>query len=91
MTETDCDEKTFTLFPPFLLTGPRPGTLLRESSQSLNIMARSPVTASKEGDATSAVEETMQFDDDNLRGEDKYVISHQYYHSQFFCQFEGSL
>ena len=22
MTETDCDEKTFTLFSPFLLTGP---------------------------------------------------------------------
>ena len=89
MTETDCDEKTFTLFPPFLLTGP--ATLLRESRQSLSIMAISPVTASKEGDATSAVEETVQFDDDNLIGEDKCVISYQYYHSQFYCQFEGSL
>lgn len=54
-------------------------------------MARSPVTVSKEGDATSAVEETVPFDDDTLKGEDKYVISYQYYDSQFYCQFEGSL
>ncbi|KAM7430664.1 Tetratricopeptide repeat protein 4 [Porites harrisoni] len=30
-------------------------------------MARSPITASKEGDVTSANEETLQFDDDNLK------------------------
>ncbi|KAM7430667.1 Tetratricopeptide repeat protein 4 [Porites harrisoni] len=30
-------------------------------------MARSPITASKEGDVTSAIEEALQFDDDNLR------------------------
>ena len=90
MTETDCDEKTFTLFTPFFNRS-CPGTRLRESSQSFSIMARSPVTVSKEGDATSAVEETVSFDDDTLRGEDKYVISYQYYDSQFHCQFKGSL
>ncbi|KAM7430662.1 Tetratricopeptide repeat protein 4 [Porites harrisoni] len=30
-------------------------------------MARSPITASKEGDVTSANEEALQFDDDNLK------------------------
>ncbi|KAM7427797.1 Tetratricopeptide repeat protein 4 [Porites harrisoni] len=30
-------------------------------------MARSPITASKEGEATLAAEETLHFDDDNLR------------------------
>ena len=38
-------------------------------------MARSPITASKEGDVTSAVEEALQFDDDNLRGEDQHAVS----------------
>ena len=33
-------------------------------------MARSPITASKEGDVTSANEEALQFDDDNLKGQD---------------------
>ena len=31
-------------------------------------MRRSPFTALKEGDITSAADETLQFDDDNLRG-----------------------
>ncbi|KAM7427793.1 Tetratricopeptide repeat protein 4 [Porites harrisoni] len=30
-------------------------------------MARSPITVSKEGEATSAAEETLHFEDDNLR------------------------
>ena len=38
-------------------------------------MARSPITASKEGDVTSANEETLQFDDDNLNGEAHYAVS----------------
>ena len=40
-------------------------------------MARSPITASKEGDVTSANEEfeTLQFDDDNLKGEAHYAVS----------------
>ena len=38
-------------------------------------MARSPITASKEGDVTSAIEEALQFDDDNLRGEDQHAVS----------------
>ena len=40
-------------------------------------MARSPITASKEGDVTSASEEfeTLQFDDDNLKGEAHYAVS----------------
>ena len=37
-------------------------------------MARSPITATK-GDITSAAEETLQFDDDNLRGEEQYAVS----------------
>ena len=37
-------------------------------------MARSPITASKEGEATSAAEETLHFDDDNLRGEEQHAI-----------------
>ena len=38
-------------------------------------MARSPITASKEGDVTSANEETLQFDDDNLKGDVHYAVS----------------
>ena len=40
-------------------------------------MARSPITASKEGEATSAAhaEETLHFDDDNLRGEQQHAVS----------------
>ena len=38
-------------------------------------MASSPITASKEGDVTSANEETLQFDDDNLKGEAHYAVS----------------
>ena len=40
-------------------------------------MARSPITASKEGEATSAAhaEETLHFDDDNLRGEEQHAVS----------------
>ena len=38
-------------------------------------MASSPITASKEGDVTSANEETVQFDDDNLKGEAHYAVS----------------
>ena len=38
-------------------------------------MARSPITASKEGDVTSANEETLPFDDDNLKGETHYAVS----------------
>ena len=37
-------------------------------------MARSPITASKESEATSAAEETLHFDDDNLRGEEQHAI-----------------
>ena len=37
-------------------------------------MARSPITASKEGEATAAAEETLHFDDDNLRGEEPHAI-----------------
>ena len=37
-------------------------------------MARSPITASKEGEATLAAEETLHFDDDNLRGEEQHAI-----------------
>ena len=33
------------------------------------------MTASKEGDVTSANEETLQFDDDNLKGEAHYAVS----------------
>ena len=38
-------------------------------------MARSPITASKGGDVTSAAEETLHFDDDNLRGEEQHAVS----------------
>ena len=38
-------------------------------------MASSPITASKEGDVTSANEETLPFDDDNLKGEAHYAVS----------------
>ena len=38
-------------------------------------MARTPIAASKESDVTSANEETLQFDDDNLRGEAQHAIS----------------
>ena len=38
-------------------------------------MARSPITASKVGDVTSANEEALQFDDDNLKGEAHYAVS----------------
>ena len=38
-------------------------------------MARSQITASKEGDVTSGNEETLQFDDDNLKGEAYYAVS----------------
>ena len=38
-------------------------------------MARSPITASKEGEATLAAEETLHFDDDNLRGEEQHAVS----------------
>ena len=38
-------------------------------------MARSPITASKEGEATSAAEETLQFGDDNLRGEEQHAAA----------------
>lgn len=34
-------------------------------------MKRSPVPALKEDDITSGAEETLQFGDDNLRGENK--------------------
>ena len=37
-------------------------------------MARSPITASKEGEATLAAEETLHFDDDNLRGEEQHAV-----------------
>ena len=37
-------------------------------------MARSPITASKEGEPTAAAEETLHFDDDNLRGEEQHAI-----------------
>ena len=33
------------------------------------------MTASKEGDVTSANEETLQFDDDNVKGEAHYAVS----------------
>ena len=33
------------------------------------------MTASKEGDVTSTNEETLQFDDDNLKGEAHYAVS----------------
>ena len=33
------------------------------------------MTASKEGDVTSANEETLQFDDDNFKGEAHYAVS----------------
>ena len=36
-------------------------------------MARNPVTAAEEGDVTSVADETPQFDDDNLRGEEIYA------------------
>jgi len=36
-------------------------------------MTRNPITAAKEGDVTSAAEETPQFDDDNLRGEEQHA------------------
>ena len=36
-------------------------------------MARNPVTAAKEGDVTSVADETPQFDDDNLRGEELHA------------------
>ena len=35
-------------------------------------MARNPVTAAK-GDVTSVADETPQFDDDNLRGEELHA------------------
>ena len=38
-------------------------------------MASSPITASKEGDVTSAHQETLPFDDDNLKGEAHYEVS----------------
>ena len=38
-------------------------------------MASSPITASKEGDVTSAHQETLPFDDDNLKGEAHYAVS----------------
>lgn len=38
-------------------------------------MARTPIAASKESDVTSANEETLQFDDDNLRGEAQHAVS----------------
>ena len=38
-------------------------------------MARSLITASKEGDVTSANEEILPFDDDNLKGEAHYAVS----------------
>ena len=38
-------------------------------------MARSPITASEEGDVISPIEEALQFDDDNLRGEEQYAVS----------------
>ena len=37
-------------------------------------MARSPITVSKEGEATAAAEETLHFDDDNLRGEEQHAV-----------------
>ena len=37
-------------------------------------MARSPITASKEGEATSTAEETLHFEDDNLRGEEQLAV-----------------
>ena len=36
-------------------------------------MARNPVTAAKEGDVISVAEETPQFDDQNLRGEELHA------------------
>lgn len=36
-------------------------------------MARNPVTAAKEGDVTSVAQETPQFDDENLRGEELHA------------------
>ena len=36
-------------------------------------MARNPVTAAKEGYVTSVAEETPQFDDENLRGEELHA------------------
>ena len=41
-------------------------------------MARSSITASKEGDVTSPTEEVLQFDDDNLRGEEQQAVSLSY-------------
>ena len=38
-------------------------------------MASSPITASKEGDVTSAHQETLSFHDDNLKGEAHYAVS----------------
>ena len=38
-------------------------------------MASSPITASKEGNVTSAHQETLPFDDDNLKGEAHYAVS----------------
>ena len=38
-------------------------------------MASSPITASKEGDVTSPHQETLPFDDDNLKGEAHYAVS----------------
>ena len=38
-------------------------------------MARSPITASKEGEATLAAEETLHFGDDNLRGEEQHAAA----------------
>ena len=36
-------------------------------------MARSPIKTASESDVTSAAEETLDFDDDTLRGELKHV------------------
>ena len=49
----------------------KPSSAIRKSSS----MARSPITASKEGDVTSANEETLPFDDDNLKGEAHYAAN----------------
>ena len=45
-------------------------------------MARSPIQAAKESEVTPAAEETLDFDDETLRGEEKhknYFANHERY------------
>ena len=50
-------------------------------------MERSANIAAEEGDVTSSAEETLQFDDDNLRGEKlkQYVLSEIKYQRRRKC------